>query len=161
MIEYPIRIRAHNLLCLQGYQGLGYTREFIEHMTMIHGYLKGNPKAEVMVVVGEDTFCKHCPHNYKGRCTEGDPVDQPVPLDAPDNSILMDRRVLTWLGLSENNVYLWREILYKVGETVDSSTMDMLCGSNCPWRDQGHCEEALDELNRLVTEGELTFQDQK
>jgi len=155
IIEYPLRIRAHNLLCLQGFKGLGYTKDFIDHMTRIHGYLAENPATLVKVVIGEDTFCKHCPHNYKGRCTEGDPVDQPVPGEAPDTAILMDRRVITWLDLDESTVYEWRQILYKIGKSVDSSAMDVLCGDKCPWREQGHCAEALDKLNKAYADGEL------
>jgi hypothetical protein len=155
-IEYPLRIRAHNLICLQGYKGLGYTRDFIAHMTKIHSYLNENTTTLVKVVIGEDTFCHHCPHNYKGRCTEGDPVDQLVPTEAPDNAVLMDRRVITWLGLDDGTVYEWRQILYKIGNSVDSSAMDVLCSTVCPWRDQGHCSEALDGLNKAFIDGELS-----
>ena len=31
----PIRIRAHHLLCMQGFQGYGYNKTFTENMTHI------------------------------------------------------------------------------------------------------------------------------
>ena len=32
----PIRVRAHTLLCLQGFRGEGYSAGFVENMAAIH-----------------------------------------------------------------------------------------------------------------------------
>jgi hypothetical protein len=152
----PLRIRAHTLLCLQGFQGLGYSPEFIAEMERVVTLLRNNPDTPVEVVVGADIFCEKCPHSYRGRCTVNDPEDTPVPFDAPDESTLMDRRVLAWLEIEPNSVQLWGEILYKIGRNIDSSAMDALCGS-CRWRSFPHCARALDELHQKVVSGDLLF----
>ena len=146
-IEEPIPIRAHSLLCLQGYKGLGYSPEFIVMMNRVSRALENNPNIEIKVLAGEDIFCRVCPHNYRGRCMADDPVDRPVPTDSPDNSVLMDRRVLQWLDLKEGDIEYWGSILYRISRNVDSSVMDALCG-DCRWREYGYCAEALDKLSR-------------
>jgi len=145
-LEIPIPIRAHTLLCLQGYKGLGYSPEFIAKMDQVHGILSENPNIEVKVIIGADVFCVACPHHHRGRCMVDDPEDQPVPTDSPDSAILSDRRVLSWLELKEGDVEYWGSILHRIGKNVDSSVMDILCG-DCQWREYGHCAEALDELS--------------
>jgi len=160
IIEYPLRIRAHTLICLQGFKGMGYSEKFIAQMDKIISYLRKNLKTQVKVLAEADIFCTHCPHNYRGRCTLEDPEDQPVPFESPDNAVIMDRRALTWLGLTEGEVYEWREILYKVGGSVDSSAMDVLCG-DCRWRKYKVCSVALDELNQRVASGEFLYQKEK
>lgn len=154
--DKPIRIRAHNLLCIQGFAGLGYSADFIKRMTDLVNLLKVAPDTPVQVVAEADFLCESCPHNYRGRCTINDPVDVPVPLEAPDQATLMDKRVLAWLDISINDVKLWGQILYKVGQTVNSAAMDFLCGE-CQWRKFDYCSIALDELHGKVAAGKLLF----
>ena len=155
-LKSPLQIRAHNLLCLQGFEGLGYSKEFVAQMRRVARILRMNPDMNIQVITGVDILCEHCPHNYRGRCTADDPEDQPVPMDTPDQATLMDKRVLSWLDIGENDVQFWGQILYKIGRLVDSSAMDILCG-DCRWRKYDFCANALDELNRKVTNGELLF----
>jgi len=155
--ETPIRIRAHTLLCLQGFRGLGYSPEFVSEMQRVRDYLWRSPHAQVEVISGADVFCERCPHHHRGRCTADDPEDCPVPLDSPDNAVLKDRRVLSWLGLKEGTVQDWCLILSKVAKTVDSSVLDVLCG-DCSWREYPYCAEALDDLHWKAMSGEALFQ---
>ncbi len=155
-LEEPLRIRAHTLLCLQGYHGLGYSDEFIAEMDRVTKYLRENPHALIKVVASADMFCLKCPHHNRGRCMIDDPEDQPVPMDTPDKSTLMDRRVLSWLGIEKGSEQIWKHILVKIGLSVDSSVMDILCG-DCCWREYPHCANALDDLYRKVTGKEPLF----
>lgn len=148
----PIRIRAHTLLCLQGYRGLGYDPEFIARMDEVSSFLSANPKAEIRVVTSVDVFCECCPHNVDGRCTVDESEDPSVENAGADNSTEMDRRVLRHLGLEENSVKDWTSILDIVAQKVDSTDMDELCG-DCRWRSYGYCAAALDDLARRYRNG--------
>lgn len=155
-LESPLRIRAHSLLCLQGYKGLGYSVEFVAQMDHVSEHLRANPDAQVQVITSADILCEHCPHFSEGRCTVDDPEGVPIPAGAPDESTLMDRRVLTWLDIAEDSVQDWASILQRIGSYVDSSALDPLCG-DCRWREYPHCAEALDELHRKVISGAPLF----
>ncbi len=152
----PIRIRAHHLLCLQGFQGFGYSEEFIAQMRRVHRLLRMKPDTDIQVLIGADILCEHCPHHYRGRCTIDDPEDQPIETDTPDQAVLKDRRTLSWLELENESVQLWGQVVYKVGRLVDSTAMNALC-RECKWREEDYCANALDELNQKVTSGELLF----
>ncbi|MDI9437252.1 MAG: DUF1284 domain-containing protein [Euryarchaeota archaeon] len=65
----PIKIRAHHLLCIQGYQGHGYSQDFEENMGRMVEKFRINPTLPVMVVCETDAICEYCPHQSAGRCT--------------------------------------------------------------------------------------------
>ena len=155
-VRTPLRIRAHNLLCLQGFEGLGYSPEFVEEMRRVSEQLKADLDTPIEIILGPDILCDHCPHMNHGRCLVDEPVDTIVYADSPDKATLMDKRVLMWLGFHQNEIRAWGEILYIVGQNVDSTSMDALCG-DCRWRAFPMCANALDELKRKVTSGELVY----
>ncbi|HEX9744515.1 MAG TPA: DUF1284 domain-containing protein [bacterium] len=154
--DTPIIIRAHTLLCLQGYQGEGYSPEFVTEMNRVSAVLRSNPSRNVKIIIGADNFCNVCPHHYKGRCIADDPDNVAIMMDSPDKMIEMDKRVLKWLGFPENIVVQWRMIVERISETVDSSSMDWLC-QDCSWRKYPFCSNALDALNRKYENGEELF----
>jgi len=156
----PIRIRAHTLVCLQGYQGEGYSEDFVNEMDRVTATLKNDPDRAVQIVIGADNFCHVCPHHYKGRCTADDPPGQKILMEAPDKMILMDKRVLTWLGITDGQILKWREIVQLIGESIDSSSMDYLC-QDCSWRAYPFCSTALDALHAKVSSGEPVFDEEK
>jgi hypothetical protein len=64
-----MKIRAHHLLCIQGFQGHGYSAEFAENMSKVICSLKSNPQQEIEIVDECDVICKFCPHKKEeGRC---------------------------------------------------------------------------------------------
>lgn len=62
----PIRIRAHHLLCMQGFQGYGYSRDFELYMVSLITYLSLNPSYNLQIIAGTDEICSHCPYKIKG-----------------------------------------------------------------------------------------------
>jgi hypothetical protein len=64
----PIRIRAHLLLCIQGFHGYGYTTEFVSHMARVISFLKSDPYYKLQIVVKTDELCSRCSYNVDGRC---------------------------------------------------------------------------------------------
>lgn len=66
-------IRPHHMLCLQFFEGKGYSKEFVENMIKIHGKLKEeNPQIEI--VAGADCICENCPNRCGDVCENEESV---------------------------------------------------------------------------------------
>jgi hypothetical protein len=142
-----IEIRAHSLLCLQGYRGLGYSPEFIEKMDEVTDWLHNNPASMVRLLDAPDIFCRVCPNLVDERCVSSDSGLDGFHLDSPDSSTVMDRKVLARLGFEKNKTYMWSDILFAIAENITSADMDDLCGE-CRWREFEYCSRALNHLSR-------------
>ena len=62
-----IRLRGHHLLCIQGFQGYGYSEEFLENMKKIHKKIISNEE-NIQLVTGPDDICKSCPNLNNDKC---------------------------------------------------------------------------------------------
>ncbi len=91
-----IRIRAHHLLCIQGFQGLGYSKEFTKNMAQIKDELLNNPSSFIRLVIGVDSICECCPHNSKGICSKGHTSENKMRV--------MDSLILRNLGIEAGSV---------------------------------------------------------
>jgi len=141
-VSEPITIRAHNLICLQGFEGKGYSPEFIELMDRIHRYLSNNRGARVIVTNRPDNFCHSCPH-LDGETCMGMPSHSRSEIgDLPDSATLMDNRVFEILEITPEAVYVWGEILNKIEQNLLPVHMDYICGT-CEWRESSHCERTF------------------
>lgn len=65
-----IYLRAHHLLCLQGYQGYGYDEGFKAKMEDIIDQLANNNNEEYKLIITDsaDDLCKSCPNLIDGKC---------------------------------------------------------------------------------------------
>ena len=61
-VSDPMRIRAHHLLCMQGFQGYGYSKDFALHMLKVMDHIMDNPLCELDIITECDEICLHCPH---------------------------------------------------------------------------------------------------
>jgi uncharacterized protein len=128
-MESPLEIRAHTLLCLQGYNGVGYSPEFTARMDRVFELLKEHPETKVRVVVGSDFFCAICPHMENGRCrVDGD----------EDRSVEMDLLVLDKLGIEANSVQVWEGLAFKLRHSINFEDLVCICGE-CRWKLSGVC----------------------
>lgn len=128
-----MRIRAHNLLCIQGFVGKGYSPEFVANMKAIVGGLGGT--TEVTVVAEPDALCAACPNLKEGGCTlHGEGTERGI--------VRQDRDVLGRLGLAAGETVTWGEILARIRERVAPDDLDDICGT-CPWLPLGHCKAGL------------------
>ena len=57
-----MKIRAHHILCMQGFQGHGYSEEFSQNMSEVIEYLKSNQEQIIEITDDVDVVCKYCPH---------------------------------------------------------------------------------------------------
>jgi hypothetical protein len=119
-----IRIRAHHLLCMQGFQGFGYNKKFTENMAQVIEKTIKNPSSFIQVTIGTDSICKMCPHNSQGICDR----------QSSNNIRIMDSAVLEKLEIKQGSVHSSASLISKTMKLNDQ-TVKRLCGS-CSWRDK-------------------------
>lgn len=135
-------LRGHHLLCVHGFQGMGYSPEFVQKMeTLVQDIRNEDKDFSIKVVVDLDETCSVCPHNGGTTCVANIGSDHHVKS--------MDRRVLKHLGLTENNTYQKNELLDLTAKLVRPSDLDHLC-KNCSWLPYGVCKEGIEKLRQLI-----------
>lgn len=135
----PLIVRAHTLLCLQGFRGEGYSPAFVENMGAIHHRLSTDPEISVQVIARPDEICNACPHLQGAGCH----------LKGPGFETAMKRQdqdVMARLGIAEGEILPWGEILGRIAARVEGGDLDAICGS-CPWLPLGYCREGIDALS--------------
>ena len=69
-----LHLRPHHLLCLQTFVGRGYSDEFVSRMTLVKRQLTEDPDTPIVLVIGADDLCAHCPNCVEGKCTSEKPA---------------------------------------------------------------------------------------
>lgn len=123
-ISGGVSLRAHHLLCLQGFQGYGYDSAFVRELSAIVMRLRSNPETVITIVSGADDVCIHCPNLENGVCTkEGD----------TENISLMDRSVMKDLGLASGNSFPASRMFEKANAAFPTKqSTEVVCG-RCLW----------------------------
>lgn len=113
-------IRPHHMLCLQFFEGKGYSDGFVENMAKVKRTLEGtNPV--VTIRKGTDDICAGCPKNKEGRCIHEDSV------------LEHDNRVYQQVIDKVGNRSDWKTITEAVKkEIIASGKMKQVCGK-CRW----------------------------
>lgn len=119
-----LNIRAHHLLCIQGFQGYGYSGEFVENMGKIVKYIKENPKKKIRIVEYCDSICLSCKNNISDMCKNCESVDN------------MDKRLLDKLKLTSEQVVNIEEAFNLVNDKLKSlQDAYEICGE-CSWSEK-------------------------
>ncbi len=119
-----INIRAHHLLCIQGFQGKGYSLEFIENLKEINDFLEENPSTGIKVISEVDEICHYCPHRKGDICIQGP--------NAEENIKLMDFKTLKYLELKEGKIYNYDYIMELINDKLNLNDLKEICGL-CLW----------------------------
>lgn len=131
-------LRGHHLLCVHGFQGMGYSPDFIEKMGDIVKDIRDETRNfSIKVVVDLDEACGACPHNGGSHCMASDKADTHVKS--------MDRRVLEHLGLAANHSYEKNHLVERTAQLVEPSDLDYLC-KDCSWLSYGVCKDGIKKL---------------
>ena len=96
-----IQLRGHHLLCLLGYRGMGYSKEFCENMTTVYEELRQKPETMIRIVLGPDDLCAAYPKDQEAHC-ENRTVYQ------------RDAEIVTKLGLQVEMELSWSGICGQV-----------------------------------------------
>jgi len=131
-----IKLRAHHLLCLQGYEGKGYSPEFVTEMSKLADIFKRAPDTKFTLVAGVDDICKHCPHLIKNKCVHANP---PEPQDA---------KVIKHFALVIGNQYTYKTVTDMIRQKIDAKIFMDICGT-CDWNSAPQCRSALGIEKRL------------
>jgi hypothetical protein len=125
-------LRAHHLLCLHGFRGLGYSPEFVTNMQQVVEALSRDAVL-VEVGLGPDVICQPCPHL----------VDRPPCADPAGTA--RDRLVLAALEVSPGTVKPWREWQERVAGRISPARLTEIC-EDCSWFPAGYCRAGLEAL---------------
>lgn len=136
--EAPIPLRAHNVLCLLGFRGEGYSPGFVRETTAVHAALAADPGRLVRLLAAPDRLCSACPNLREGGCALGG-EDHEAHMRAQDED------VLARLGLAAGAELPWREVLDRVARGVAGADLPSVC-TTCPWLHLGWCAEGVDRL---------------
>jgi len=116
-----MHIRAHHLLCIQGFQGYGYSDAFINHLDSVIKELSSNQIIEITNDI--DDICNACPNCEENMCTayEGG-------VKATDNIVLKK------LSLSPGTLINSYDALLLVKKTFKTrKSLEQICDF-CPWK---------------------------
>lgn len=130
-------LRAHHLLCIHGFRGMGYSEQFITTMRTIVEQMKDDRPRKVRVVRGLDTACGSCPHQGPGICQASQ--------DSEKHVLGLDTNVLTHLNLIPGEIYDKHELIERTRERVRPEDLDHLC-AGCSWLPYGVCKEGIAAL---------------
>ncbi|MFX4302810.1 DUF1284 domain-containing protein [Alicyclobacillus tolerans] len=127
-----IRLRGHHLLCMLGFRGMGYSKEFVEHMKNVYNQLRIEPQTEVLIVTGPDELCHYFPDNQCYHCEDKNVADR-------------DQQILVKLGLHSGQKLAWQSVESRIRQHMHPSDIAVLC-STCSWRSYGVCEEGVQRI---------------
>ncbi len=123
-----MKIRAHHLLCMQGFQGYGYSEDFSKNIAEVIQTLRSSPDQKIQIVTECDTICSCCPYNIKEICIK-DP-------ESHEKIKQMDTKVLKKLGLSCGDTFEVGKIFSLTNKKLKSYTdVKKICG-DCKWSEK-------------------------
>ncbi len=132
-----IRLRAHHLMCVNGFKGHGYSAEYIKNFWKIFYELK-NENPIIEVVDGLDSICNPCPNKGDGICAPNGKSDE-------DRIQLLDRAYFKTLNLKPGQKLHWSEVLNLIKIKVSEDDFNKNC-EPCSWKKLGYCLEALKKI---------------
>jgi uncharacterized protein len=138
----PIRIRAHTLLCLQGFRGEGYSSGFVENMAAIHQRLADDPSQRVEIMDSPDAMCGACPHLLPTGCSLHGEESEP-------HMQAQDHDVLARLGIHAGDRVPWADILDRIRTSLTGESLTHICGQ-CRWLSLGYCRDGIERLRAPV-----------
>ena len=133
-----IPLRAHHLLCLLGFQGIGYSAEFIRNLHKVKRMIEQNPDLEIEIVEDCDVVCIQCPNSQDTECVKGGVNDNRTVKE-------MDRRVMEKLDIKPHDRFKVREIYALVKEKIQPEDFRDLC-RGCDYLPLGFCHRGLESL---------------
>ena len=133
-----IPLRAHHLLCLLGFQGIGYTADFIRNFQKVKRLIEQHPDLVVEVVDSCDVICVACPNMQDGECfRSGRKYNEKVKC--------IDGRVMERLGIKPGDRFRAKDLYALVKEKIKPGDIEEIC-QGCDWLNLGFCPRGLAQL---------------
>ncbi|MGB9939867.1 DUF1284 domain-containing protein [Methanosarcina sp.] len=120
-----LRIRAHHLCCIQGFQGYGYSPVFVANLRAVISYIKAFPSRPLELVSECDVICASCPS--KREC-----IAQKSIVSRRIRN--MDLVVMEKLKIKEGTIMEADEAFRLINsQLANASDIEEICGT-CKWR---------------------------
>lgn len=120
-----LKIRAHHLCCIQGFQGYGYSPVFVANLRAVISDIKAFPSRPLELVSECDVICASC--LSKSECTA-----QESTISRRIRS--MDLVVMEKLKIKEGTIMEADEAFGLINsQLANASDIDDVCGT-CKWR---------------------------
>lgn len=120
-----LTLRPHHILCLQGFQGLGYDAAFTANLAHIHQKVYQSLETPVRIVAGIDAICKPCPHHHQNQCVKTH--------ESQSEMQELDQKVLELLDLQLGHETTAQEIFKGANARLKSKNdVKNVCGL-CSW----------------------------
>ena len=133
-----MKLRAHHLICLLGFRGLGYSPEFVENMAGIADQLRSSPQMLIEIVCQPDDICSSCPFLGDRGCQDKGP-------NSEKRRRGRDRAVIHRLNTKAGDKLSWLEIKKRIRPSISPRDLDEIC-QDCEWLPLGYCAQGLKEL---------------
>ena len=130
-----MRLRAHHLLCLLGYRGLGYSPEFVANMDGIAERLRSSPETLIEIVCQPDDICSCCPFFGEKGCEYEGPSSE-------KNRRGQDKAVIERLNIKAGDKLNWLEVRGMIRRAISLQDLEKIC-QDCQWLPLGYCVEGL------------------
>lgn len=111
---------------MQGFQGYGYSKDFVKHMEMLTTFFNFNPNTKIQIVIETDEICSHCPYKTENNCGKDSES-----LFLMEN---LDRLVIKSAHLIENQIYTIEQIIKLVNSNLNQKSIREICDT-CSWND--------------------------
>ena len=132
----PMKLRAHHLVCILGFRGLGYSKEYVDNMTKIVEQLR--PSTLIQIASEPDDICAPCPFLGETGCRERGPESEAVVSNR-------DLAVMERLGIVAGDRMTWADVKEGIRCSIRPEDLVDIC-QDCQWLPQGYCEEGLRRL---------------
>lgn len=120
-----IKIRAHHLCCMLGFQGYGYSPAFVTNMRKIISDIGSSPSSPIKLVSECDAICTSCPS--KRECAAQKSIHS-------HRIKKMDLAVLEKLNIAEGTVIEAKEAFRLINSKLNTaSDIEDVC-EICKWK---------------------------
>ncbi len=120
-----LKIRAHHLCCIQGFQGYGYSPVFVANLRAVISEMRAFPSRPLELVSECDVICASCPSKRECAAQKS---------DTSRKIRNMDLVVMEKLNIKEGTIIEADEAFRLISsQLANSSDIEDICGT-CKWR---------------------------
>ena len=122
-------LRGHHLLCLYGFRGLGYSKDFVDNLWRVKKAIDKGTLIKVVTTV--DEICRACPYIDSSGCKR-----------YPSIIKKRDKKVLEILCIKPNSSLKAGELFKLIERSIRPQDLYSIC-NGCEWLGLGYCVEGL------------------
>jgi len=137
-----MRLRAHHLLCILGFRGLGYDEKFIKKMESVIQRIKEHPDLRIEIIKECDDICAACPFNIDGLCENEAVGDE-------ERARERDKQIARRLDLKTGDILTVKEVMDLLKKKIKPGDLSVIC-KDCPWLKMGYCARGLKKIDDFL-----------